>query len=382
MIAAPVVATLARTVLCACLAATAGCSSFSLFSRDEATASQRAGELIAKADAKLAAGRSGDALELLREAREIEGLTTDEKNRIDLAVERSADARIRELSAPGSDPDDLEELFDLNLPRQLAITAGVRAAKLLLDDGEEVDAYQMIQKVDTRYPPAGTHHERVLAGDVLFEGGLRLSRSNFSFLGLFKDKDDAKAILEYLVQNYPQERRCDQAYRRLAKLYEGERLWAEALEKYQDLVTYHLDSPLAPESEWRIPHLRLVALRRPEYDRRELLRALGELDAWLLAHAGNEFEARARADRDDCARRLAESDLTVANFYSETDKWDGALIHAERALAYARQSGDERTVARAERALARVPEGTAKRALAAQRDEARARLQDAGEARQ
>ncbi|MBK8179914.1 MAG: hypothetical protein IPK67_13740 [Planctomycetes bacterium] len=351
--------------LCLGLVALAGCSSLGLpFLGPKAPAGEQALRLVERSDAALAAGRSAEALELLQEARDLEGLTTDESNRVELALERAADTRIRELSAAGSDAEDLEELFDLNLPRQLAITAGVRTAKLYLDEGEESDAFQMIQKVDTRYPPAGTHHERALAGDVLFEAGMGLSRSHFSFLGLFQDRDDAKAILEYLVQNYPQEARCDQAYKRLAKLYENDRLWQEALERHQDLVTYHLDSPLAAESEWKIPHLRLEAVRRPEYDRRELIRAQGELDAWLAAHAGHKLEERALADRRECARRLALSDLSVAHFYSEVDKWDGALVHAERALAYARQSGDGETIARAERALARVPQGTAEAALA------------------
>ncbi|HTF91380.1 MAG TPA: hypothetical protein VK843_23415 [Planctomycetota bacterium] len=316
---------------------------------------------VAKAEAELSSGETERALYDLSKARKTSDLSTDQKNHIDLLLERCAETRVGELSAPGSDPDQLEELFDLNLPRQIAITAGVRAARLMLDQGEPVDAYEMIQRVDKRYPPAGTHHERQLAGDVLFEAGMGLSKSDFSFLGMFSDKDDAKAILEYLVVNYPQERRCDQAYRRLAALYEEDRLWSTAIERYQDLVTYHIDSPLAPESEWRIPHLRLVALRRPDYDRRELLRALGELEAWSSVHAGNEFEARAEADRRDCLKRLAQSDLIVAHFYTTVARaesapgWQGALIHAERALELAKQSGDAPTISAAKAAIALVP---------------------------
>ncbi|MEO6711191.1 MAG: hypothetical protein ABI054_06820 [Planctomycetota bacterium] len=316
---------------------------------------------VAKAEAELSEGDTERALSDLSKARKTADLSTDQKNHIDLLLERCAETRVGELSAAGSDPDKLEELFDLNLPRQIAITAGVRAARLMLDQGEPVDAYEMIQRVDKRYPPAGTHHERQQAGDVLFEAGMGLSKSDFSFLGMFSDKDDAKAILEYLVVNYPQERRCDQAYRRLAALYEEERRWAIAIERYQDLVTYHIDSPLAPESEWRIPHLRLIALRRPDYDRRELLRALGELEAWSSVHAGNELEARVEADRRDCLKRLAQSDLIVAHFYTTVAEaksapgWEGARIHAVRALELARQSGDAPTISAAQAALALVP---------------------------
>lgn len=344
---------IARALLLFVLLVAPGCALFHSSSSAEGAAA--ADELVTRAESDLAAGKNAQALSELRDARESDSLSSEQKSRIDLLLERCAEARIGELSKAGSDPDDMEELFDLNLPRQIAITAGVRTAKLMLDQGEPVDAYSMIKKVDTRYPPAGTHHERVLAGDILFEAGMKLAESHFSIFGLFSDQDDAKAILEYLVQNYPKEQRCDQAYRRLAKLYEGDRLWSTALERHQDLVTYHLDSPLAIESEWRIPHLRLVALRRPDYDRRELLRALDELNAWLQAHAGNEFEARAAADRKECRKRLAQSDLIVAHFYTEVEKWEGARIHAERALALARQSGDASTISKAERCIAGLP---------------------------
>ncbi|HUR26919.1 MAG TPA: hypothetical protein VM509_01925 [Planctomycetota bacterium] len=349
-----------RVLLLAALGLTPGCSTFRSMGVG-VTTPREVEELLPRAESRLAAGDNEHALEDLRKVREAEHLSNEEQSRIDVLLERCAEARINELSAPGSDPEALEELFDLNLPRQIAITAGVRAARLWLDQDEPVDAYEMIQKVDRRYPPAGTHHERQLAGDVLFEAGMKLAKSKFSILGLFSDRDDAQAILEYLVQNYPQERRCDQAYRQLARLYEHDRLWATAIERHQDLVTYHLDSPLASESEWRIPHLRLVALRRPDYDRRELLRALAELDAWLEVHAGTELEPRVVADRTDCLKRLAQSDLIVSHFYAHVEKWEGARIHAERAVAVAERSGDAKTIAEARAALALVPAAPAEK---------------------
>jgi tetratricopeptide (TPR) repeat protein len=277
---------IARLLLCLSLVAAAGCASFNnpFANRDVPSTPESSDARVDKAEQELAAGRSAVALDDLVKARKTKNLSTDQKNRIDLLLERCADIRVNELSASGTNPGYLEELFELNLPRQIAITAGVRAAKLWLDQGDPDEAYAMIKKVDKRYPPPGTHHERLLAGDLLYEAGENLSRSDFSFLGFFSDKDDAKGILEYLVQNYPQERHCDRAYLRLAELYEEERLWKIAIERHQDLVTYHIDSPLAPYSELRIPQLRMISLRRPDFDPR--------------APAG----PRARARRGRCSR--------------------------------------------------------------------------------
>jgi outer membrane protein assembly factor BamD (BamD/ComL family) len=185
--------------------------------------------------------------------------------------------------------------------------------------------------------------------------GLTLSKDDSGFLGFFRAKDDAKAILEYLVLTYPTERRCDQAYFALAQLYEEDHIWSTARERHEDLVTYHYESPFEPISEARIPHLRLRALRSPEYDRRELLRARVELEQWLSKHPGHELENSVRLDYADCLQRLVESDLFVARFYKRVSQWQGARLHAERALRIANETADERVIARATSVLDSLP---------------------------
>jgi hypothetical protein len=47
--------------------------------------------------------------------------------------------------------------------------------------------------------------------------------------------------------------------------------------------------------------------------------------------------------------------LVVAHFYTRIKKWDGARIHADRALTLAKLSGDPKTIAEAQHAVALVP---------------------------
>jgi outer membrane protein assembly factor BamD (BamD/ComL family) len=345
-----------RTCMLLSLALSTGCAAINNpFSGSNVSAPNEVPAAIEAAEADLAAGRTSAALERLRKAREVHGLSTDVAGRVDVLVERCAEQLVTELSKPGSDPEALADLLDLNLPRQIAITAGVRAARLYLDQGDPMEAYSLIQKVDKKYPPAGTHHEKAAASAILLEGGLQLAQDDSSFLGMFRAKDDAKAVLEYLVLNYPKERRCDEAYAALGKLYEDDGIWATARERHEDLLTYHFESPLAAASEARIPYLRLKALRSPEYDRRELLRARAELEAWLARHPGHELEPAVRLDYADCLQRLVDSDLSVARYYRKVDQAFGARLHAERALAVANQTGDERVIARAKQVLESLP---------------------------
>jgi hypothetical protein len=262
---------------------------------------------------------------------------------------------VRELSEPGSNPRDMAELFDLDLPRQVKVTAGIEAARMYLDAGKPKAAFRMIEKVDKAYPPAGTHHERVAAGEILARGGLGLIESEKrGFLGFFPAAARGERMLEYLVLNYPLQRRCDQAYFALAKRYERQEHWQLALERHKDLILYHLDSPLAIKSEAKIPRLRLIALRSPEYDRREMLRARIELETWLANHGDGqhpEQEEKVRLDYADCLGRLVQNDLTVARFYRRIDEEAGARLHADRALEVARAARNGRTIAKVEKLI-------------------------------
>lgn len=291
---------------------------------------------LARAD--LAAGRNEDALDRLRGAANSTGLATALRDDVQRALEEAAARRIDELSRPGGDPDDLADLVDLELPRQLAVLAGLRAARGLFQQGDAYDAYKLLKKLDAKYPE---HHERFAAGELLVEIGLWLVPNGRGWLGLGHSTGDAQEVLEYVLLHHPSVPRCDEAYTALARVYEDERDWQLAVERYELLVLNHPNSPLRRDAQARIPRLRLRALRSPEYDRGELLKAKSELETWLTDYAGQEGEREVRIDLGDCLRRLVDSDLAIARFYRTVGNAYGQRYHAERAADEARTSGDE-----------------------------------------
>lgn len=343
--------TLVRLQLAAAIAACAACSTLGLSSSLDDPSQVPAA--IEQAHAASGSGNTKKAVDLMREARSVDGLDSDTRNQVDLLLERFAAQRIRELSAPGSPPGALADMLKLDLPQRLAVDAGVAAARLYLDQGRPHKAYRMLAKVETQYP---RHHGKVEAGAILFEAGMKLCADPWNFMGMFATRDDGIEVLEYLVLTYPLERHCDEAYFELARLYEADGLFELARERHEELLYGHIKSPLAIASEARIPHLRLAGLESPEYDRRELLKAHEELQAWLKHHAGHELESDVRFDYADCLARLVASDLGIARFYRRVDQFFGARIHAARALDVARTAGDEKLVASATRLLASLPE--------------------------
>ncbi|MBK7874417.1 MAG: hypothetical protein IPJ77_01455 [Planctomycetes bacterium] len=290
------------------------------------------------ARADLTAGRNEDALDRMRAAANATGLPTAQRDAVQRTLEEAAALRIEELSRPGSDPDDLADLVDLELPRQLAVLAGLRAARGLFDEGEAYDAYKLLKKLDAKYPE---HHERFAAGELLVEIGLWLVPNGTGWLGIGHSTGDAQEVLEYVLIHHPSAPRCAEAYVALAQVYEDDRDWQLARERYELLVLNHPNSPLRRDAQARIPNLRLRALRSPEYDRSELLRAKSELETWLADFAGQEGEREVRVDLGDCLRRLVDNDLAIARFYRTVGNAYGQRYHAERAVQEARTAGDE-----------------------------------------
>lgn len=316
---------------------------------------------IEQARADFAAGHTAEALERVRSARELSGVDADTRNQIDLLIEEFAAKRIQELSKPGTKPSELADVFELGLPQTLAVDAGVNAARLWLEQGHPYKAYTMLKKVETKYP---RHHGKVEAGQILFEAGMRLADDPWTFLGFFAARDDGIEVLEYLVLTYPLEKRCDEAFFKLAQMYEADRMWELARQRHEELIYSHIKSPLAIESEARIPHLRLAGLASPEYDRKDLLRAQRELEAWLEKHKTLEaeipaLEAQVRLDYADCLGRLVASDMGIARFYRRISEPFGARFHAARAVETAQMTKDERLIAKAEGLLGSLPDVSA-----------------------
>lgn len=292
---------------------------------------------LTQARAELEQGRTESALERMRAAANTPGLPTATRDEVQRTLETAAEKRIDELSTDTSDPDDLADLVDLDLPRQLAVTAGLRAARTMFERHDALDAYRLVRKLDTKFPE---HFARAAAGDLLIEIGLWLVVHGRGWLGIGHSTDDAQEVLEYVILHHPSAARSDEAYDALARMYADDLDWDLAIERLEFLVLYHPGSKLRVSAQARIPKLRLSSLRSPEYDRGELLRAQAELQTWLGGWAGHELEGEVRLDLADCQRRLIDSDLLIAAFYRTVKNDHGARYHAARAIDEARQAGD------------------------------------------
>lgn len=307
---------------------------------------------MSEARAGMAEGAYDRALDWTLATRETEGLTPAQREESRLLMDEAAKKRIEQLDVPGTDPDDLADIAGYDLPRQIAVDAGLRAARRYVEQGEAHDGFLVLKKLDTKFP---MHHERQASGDLMVEMGLALKDDDDGFFGLFETVDEAQEILEYAVLNAPWARRGDEAYAALCAIYRKERRFDLAIERAGQLVLNHPDSPLRARHQLLIPELRLESLLSPEYDRQALTQARTELVDWLQSYPADPMVAQAKADLVDCNVRLYESDMLVSRFYARVDSAWGARFHALRALDEAKEAGDSVRQREAEAWLAGLP---------------------------
>ena len=272
-------------------------------------------------------------LEQVRSARSTGGL--DQNLRIE--VQNVLEATTRAIIARSQDADLLEAIMGVDVPRQLAVEAGLRSAQLLFLAGKRMAAYRLIKRMDSKFPQ---HHERNAAGELLGEIGFNLAEDEGSYGLIFKYRNLASEVLEYLVMNYPSHPGGDQTLWVLGTLYQEQKELDLAIEKNQDLLLWFPTSSLAPRAQARIPHLRLLIHGDPKYDRSTLVQAQRELQDWLGEYSNHESGSVVRSDLVDATRRLAESDLILAQFYATLGNAEGVQLHARRALTEAREGGD------------------------------------------
>ena len=193
------------------------------------------------------------------------------------------------------------------------------------------------------------------AGDVVAEAGFSLAADRRSHHLLFKYRDEAPELLQYLTLTFPSNPNCDLAYATLGEIYEEERRWREAIQAHRDLLLFHADSRFVTYSEARVPYLRTLEVQSTRYDRGAMIEAEAECEAWLEHHTLETLDA---ADEPlhghvnellhEVRRRLVLNDLHVSSFYATIGNRYGAELHAERGLELAQAIAEPELVLRCE----------------------------------
>ncbi|MHC4262412.1 MAG: tetratricopeptide repeat protein [Planctomycetota bacterium] len=302
-------------------------------------------EQIAAIESDLASDAPWHATRRASELRGQRRLDASAADRIDVLLEEA----VLRASESADRAKDFESIEANKLPRRSRAIFSVAHARALIAEDECFDAYLEIRDLEQVHR---THHLRTQAGDVVFDAGVRLAEDDSRFLLIFSRSTNAPTVLEYMFLQHPSHPRTPEAYLWLAGEYESRGNLTSAIEHYEELLLYHPRSPGSVEAEARVPQLRLDRLLRLDYDRQDLLLARDGFERWLERHGSRpevtaDLVAEVERDLAETYRRLAESDLLVADFYQRVDEPIGQQLHAERARGLARQAGSEELERRA-----------------------------------
>lgn len=343
-----------KTKLLLCLlsiAPLASCSSLN-FGRSNKISITDADAVLKSAQLSLEMGDDERAFWDLKGLLDLEGLSTPQRSAVLQLFGVAAERQLKALSKSPDGAEDLANLVEEELPREISVAAGIASARIYLDSDQAKEAWLTLRRLDERFP---LHHERSTAGSLLLKAGLMLSYDERNWWIFWNARSEGLACLEYLVLTHPALPNCDEAYLRLGELYGEDRQRLLAIQRYSELILYHPTSPLRPLAQARIPLLRLALLDSPEYDRKGLLMALAELEDWLGRFPDHSLKEEVLAGRIESLRRLSLSDLGIARFYQRVENTEGKLFHAERALELAQIAKDQDLASEA-RALMPAPE--------------------------
>lgn len=329
----------------ALLALLAACSSIPEYDVDRDDAALH----VARAEREIADGDPWTGFTRLVSVWEVPSLQPELRARAEVLMRASV------LPAADAAPSSkiVVKLAEESLPRALRVDLWMAGARRMLEEGREMRSFREIRDLENALPG---HFRRGEAAELVAEAGFRLAASTSRRLLVFRVRDQAPEVLDFLVLNYPSSEHCPRAYVTLAEIYEEREELDRAIESHEDLLRYHLDSEYAEYSEARIPYLRLGLVRSVEFDHREIVRARDEVAAWLQRHAGHELEPYVVALGEECERRLVDADLEIAEFYQRIRNAFGATWHAQRALEAARALGDAERILRCEDLIASLEE--------------------------
>jgi len=161
--------------------------------------------------------------------------------------------------------------------------------------------------------------------EELWEDGVRTLEGR-SILGLYQwiDYEEAIAIFQSIVDNYPYSEYAVEAELKIADAYFASAKYDEALSYYRDFSDLHPQHPQVPYTVWRAARCHEEQVLEPYRDQSATRDALVFLDRLLLQHPHSEYAERAEKTWRELQTRLAESVEGVADFYFDRSEYEAA----------------------------------------------------------
>jgi outer membrane protein assembly factor BamD len=150
--------------------------------------------------------------------------------------------------------------------------------------------------------------------------------------------NEAVKFFDHVKNKYPYSKYAVLAELRTADAHFAREKWLEAADAYRIFVRFHPRHEKVPYATFRIALAYYKSIDQDvwyfptavEKDQSAARDAIKAFDEFIARFPDDQNVAEAKKLRIEARARLADSDLYVAKFYAEREKWQGALWRYER----------------------------------------------------
>jgi outer membrane protein assembly factor BamD len=209
----------------------------------------------------------------------------------------------------------------------LANGALFRAAELMEQLNDLHNAADYYRVVVERYP-SSPHFEDAIEGQFRI-GGAYLAGKKLKLLGIpfATSMDRAVEIFAAIIRTAPYGKYTARAQFNIGLAREKQHLNDAALEAYQAVVDKFPNDALAPDAQYQIGYIWLVAAKAGTRDIAATKNARTAFQDFLFRYPNSEKAAQAKANLQALEQKQTSSALSVAKFYDKQKKYRAAVVY-------------------------------------------------------
>jgi outer membrane protein assembly factor BamD len=239
-----------------------------------------------------------------------------------------------------------------------------RLARLRLANRQDFKAFEAFQTIVSRYPNTPRFNEVVgeqyRIASALMDGA---RNRTWGWLPGFRNRDQAIMYFEQIIINAPYSDYAPLALMNVARAHQRLGNDIEAIDALDRMINFYPQSILTPDAYLKLAETHASLVDGPEYDQASTREAITYFEDFIILFPSDTSVANAERGLGSMKETLAESKMTIAEFYFyRRSNFRAARVFYNEAIT---AFPDSAVAARAREELAKIDAEEAERAARA-----------------
>jgi outer membrane protein assembly factor BamD len=191
-----------------------------------------------------------------------------------------------------------------------------RSGKLYLSRKQYFKSFDSFSQVILRYPNT-THFNEIIGEEYRIASALLDGARNrwFGIIPGFKNQTKALEYFATIIRDAPYSDYAPLALMNMARGHLKERDFEEAIDALDHMINNYPQSLLAPDAYLKLAQTHALLVEGPSYDQGSTKEAITYFEDFLILFPNDANIPAAAAGLDKMKKVLAESKMTIGNFY-------------------------------------------------------------------